>query len=145
MRVLGSDSLWTSDSRPHHQRVANLLRDLVKAVHDGLLEYVTRPGVELQSSPYEVLDRLVGTMTDEVLSGELLITEYSGTQAADTASSAEFAADPKPRSLSELETHIIPSNPRAFNVRESRSVESSSKKYRPTWRRRSRRLSSADW
>ena len=97
MRVLGSDSLWTSDSRPHHQRVANLLRDLVKAIHDGLLEYVTRPEVELDNSPYEALDCLARAITDEVLSGERLVTEHSGTQAVDHSSSAEFAADPKPR------------------------------------------------
>jgi hypothetical protein len=69
---------------------------LVKAIHDGLLEYVTRPDVKLKGSPYESLDRLAGAITDEVLSGELLVTEYSGTQAVGQSTSAEFAAGPKP-------------------------------------------------
>jgi len=115
MRVMGSDSIWASDSRPHHQRVANLLRDLLKAVHDGLLEYVTRPGVELERSPYEALDCLAQAMTDEVLSGEMLVTEYSGTRAADTSSSAELAVDLKP--------HAAVSAGRSRHVEQSARVQ----------------------
>jgi hypothetical protein len=67
MRILGSNSVFSDEGRPMHVRATSLLKDILAAVDNALLEYVTDPSHELPGLALEKLDHLAGAITQTAL------------------------------------------------------------------------------
>jgi hypothetical protein len=63
MRTLGSNSVFSDEGRPMHVRATSLLKDILAAVENALLEYVTDPANDLPGHALEKLDALTTAIT----------------------------------------------------------------------------------
>jgi hypothetical protein len=67
MRNLGSSSIFEDENRSHSVRVSGLLRDVLEAIHSGLLAHMTDPEVAADNSAYKALEDFGKAMVRTVL------------------------------------------------------------------------------
>lgn len=87
MRTLGSNSVFADEGRTIHVRVTSLLKDILAELENGLLDWMTRPSVELPGTALEDLDTLSTAITRTVL------TDVSATLEESAASEDRTSAD----------------------------------------------------
>jgi hypothetical protein len=98
MRVLGSSQIYEDVERPMHVRVNSLLRDVLEAVEDALLEHATAPKSGAQKPVLERLEVLGAAIRRSVLVDEAVKEQAAESQQAERSAkaSAKLAADGVP-------------------------------------------------
>ena len=89
MRTLGSSSIFSDDGRPMHVRVTALLRDVLALLENSLLEWATRPDIEVPGPVFEALDALATAISRSILVDATLTTDERSSEESRSGSDAD--------------------------------------------------------